>query len=118
MIYIPQETTVAELKKGMKYGDCKVTFTNHNDKTVTSGQMGTGWRIDFSGGGNVTSYYTVVIGDVTGEGNINSRDIYLMRDYLFEKAGFTKYQEIAADVKKNGIIDSVDMYMIKKFSSE
>ena len=79
--------------------------------------MGTGWRVDFSGGGNAKSYYTVMIGDVTGEGNINSRDIYLMRDYLFGKAEFTKYQEISADVNKNGIIDSIDMYMIKKISS-
>ena len=113
VIYIPQGTTVAVFKKGMKYGDCKITFTNHNNKSVTSGQMGTGWRIDFSGDVDI-SYYTVVDGDVTGEGNINSRDIYLMRDYLFGKAGFTKYQELAADVKKNGIIDSVDMYMMKK----
>ena len=117
VIYIPQGTTVADFKKGMKYGDCKITFTNHNEKSVTSGQMGTGWRIDFSGDGTV-SYYTVVQGDVTGEGNINSRDIYLMRDYLFGKEGFTKYQELAADIKKNGIIDSVDMYMIKKIGSE
>ena len=118
VIYIPYGSTVAELKKGMKYGDCKVTFTNHNGKSVTSGQIGTGWKVDFSGDGNITSYYTVVTGDVTGEGNINSRDIYLMRDYLFGKAEFTKYQSISADVKKNGIIDSVDMYMIKKVSSE
>lgn len=118
VIYIPQGTTVAEFKKSMKYGDCTLKFTNHNSKSVTSGQMGTGWRIDFSGGGNSASYYTVVMGDVTGEGNINSRDIYLMKDYLFGKAGFTKYQEISADVKKNNVIDSVDMYMIKKFSSE
>ena len=118
VIYIPQGTTVAEFKKGMNYGDCTVKFTNHNGKSVTSGQMGTGWRIDFTGGGSGKSYYTVVIGDVTGEGNINSRDIYLMRDYLFGKAEFTKYQAIAADVKKNNVIDSVDMYMIKKFSSQ
>ena len=118
VIYIPQGTTIAEFKKGMNYGDCTLKFTNHNGKSVTSGQVGTGWRIDFTGGGSVTSYYTVVTGDVTGEGNINSRDIYLMRDYLFEKAEFTKYQAIAADVKKNNVIDSVDMYMIKKFSSQ
>ena len=117
VIYIPQGTTVADFKKGMKYGDCKITFTKKKKKSVTSGQMGTGWRIDFSGDGTV-SYYTVVQGDVTGEGNINSRDIYLMRDYLFGKEGFTKYQELAADIKKNGIIDSVDMYMIKKIGSE
>ena len=117
VICIPQGTTVSDFKKDMEYGDCTLKFTNHNGKSITSGQMGTGWRVDFSGGGNAKSYYTVMIGDVTGEGNINSRDIYLMRDYLFGKAEFTKYQEISADVNKNGIIDSIDMYMIKKISS-
>ena len=100
VIYIPQGTTVAQFKKGMEYGDCTIKFTNHNGKSVTNGQMGTGWKADF-----------------LGDGNINSRDIYLMRDYLFGKAEFTKYQEISADVNKNGIIDSIDMYMIKKISS-
>lgn len=117
VICIPQGTTVSDFKKGMEYGDCTLKFTNHNGKSITSGQIGTGWRVDFSGGGNAKSYYTVIIGDVTGEGNINSRDIYLMRDYLFGKAEFTKYQEISADVNKNGIIDSIDMYIIKKISS-
>lgn len=117
MIYIPQGTSVSDFKKGMKYGDCKVSFINHNGKSVTSGNIGTGWRVNFSGSGNITDYYTVVSGDVTGEGNINSRDIYLMKDYLFGKAEFTKYQRISADINKNGITDSVDMYMIKKYGS-
>ena len=117
VIYIPQETTVSDFKKSMKYGDCTLKFTNHNGKSVTGGKMGTGWKADFSGGGNVRSYCTVIIGDVTGEGNINSRDIYLMRDYLFGMAEYTKYQKISADVNKNGRIDIADMYMIKKISS-
>ena len=114
MIFIEQGTTVAGLKKGISYGDNKISITNHNGKNVTSGTMGTGWRIDFSGNGEIRSYYTVVTGDVTGEGNINSNDIYLLKDYIFGKKDFTKYQIMSADIKQNGVIDSVDLYMLAK----
>lgn len=114
MIFIEQGTTVSELKNGISYGDNKISFTNHNGKSVTSGTVGTGWRIDFSGNGEVKSYYTVVRGDVTGEGNVNTKDIYLMKDYIFGKEEFSKYQIIAGDIKENGIIDSVDIYLMSK----
>lgn len=114
MIFIGQGTTVAGLKKGISYGDNKISITNHNGKSVTSGTMGTGWRIDFSGNGAVKSYYTVVTGDVTGEGNINTRDIYLMKEYIFGKEDFSKYQLISADINENGIIDSVDLYLLAR----
>ena len=114
MIFIEQGMTVAGLKKGISYGDNKISIINHNGKNVTSGTMGTGWRIDFSGNGEIRSYYTVVMGDVTGEGNINSKDIYLLKEYILGKEEFSKYQMISADIKQNGVIDSVDLYMLAK----
>lgn len=113
-IYLPQGTTIAELKIGMRYGDYQLSFVNHNGKVVTGGQMGTGWKVNFIGNGEIKSYYTIVLGDVTGEGNINTKDMYLLRDYLFGKTEFSDYQREAADLKKNEIIDSVDLYFLVK----
>ncbi|MDD6488573.1 MAG: dockerin type I repeat-containing protein [Clostridia bacterium] len=111
---IPQGTTIAQLKKNISYGSNSITITNHNNKIQTSGQVGTGWRIDFSGNGKTTSYYTVISGDVTGEGNINSRDILALSDYLLEKSDLSVYAMYAADLNSDGMCNSLDLLLLKQ----
>lgn len=111
---IPQGTTVAQLKRNINYGSNVITVTNHNNKIVTSGQIGTGWRIDFSGNGKTVSYYTVIIGDVTGEGNINSRDISALSDYLVGKKDLSVYSLFAADLNSDGVCNSLDLLLLNK----
>ncbi|MGN1456391.1 MAG: dockerin type I repeat-containing protein [Acutalibacteraceae bacterium] len=111
---IPQGTTIAQLKQNISYGSNTITITNHNNKIQTSGQIGTGWRIDFSGNGKVTSYYTVIIGDVTGEGNINSRDVSALSDYLLEKSDLSVYAMYAADLNSDGMCNSLDLLLLKQ----
>lgn len=111
---IPQGTTIAQLKQNISYGSNTITVTNHNNKIQTSGQIGTGWRIDFSGNGKITSYYTVISGDVTGEGNINSRDVSALSDYLLEKSDLSVYALYAADLNSDGMCNSLDLLLLKQ----
>lgn len=113
---IPQGTTIAQLKKNISYGSNTMTVTNHNNKIQTSGQVGTGWRIDFSGNGKTTSYYTVIVGDVTGEGNINSRDVSALADYILEKNDLLVYYLYAADLNSDGVCNSLDLLLLKKIT--
>lgn len=112
---IPVGTTIAQLKKAINYDGYDISFINHNGKSVTGGQVGTGFRVDFTRNGETESYYTVITGDLTGEGNINTRDTGLLSKYIFKNAELTKYQLMAADLKDNNSVDSVDLcalYMI------
>lgn len=111
---IPQGTTIAQLKQNISYGSNTITVTNHNNKIQTSGQVGTGWRIDFSGNGKITSYYTVITGDVTGEGNINSSDVSALSDYLLEKSDLSVYALYAADLNSDGMCNSLDLLLLKQ----
>ncbi len=107
-MYLPEGTTVAQFKKNVYYGDNSVSFVNHNGKTVTSGEMGTGWQVNF----NEKSYDIIVRGDITGEGNVNTRDMYLLRDYLLGKTELSPCQQEAADRKSNHKIDIADLYVL------
>ena len=105
-------TTAAELKKGIDYGGCTISFVDHNRKSVNGGQLGTGWEVHFSDEGREIIYHTVISGDVTGEGNINSRDTDMISALLLGNAEFDQYQQKAADMDGNGIIDIEDLYSV------
>ncbi len=114
VIGIPQGTTAAVFKRNVNYGMNNIKFTNHNGKQVSTGQLGTGWRIDFIGSNKIESFYIIIQGDVTGEGNVNSLDINSLSDYLVKKISFTKYQLYAADINNDGIVDSLDFLLMYK----
>lgn len=105
-------TTAAELKKGIDYGGYTISFVDHNSKNVNGGQLGTGWEVHFSDEGREIIYHTVISGDVTGEGNVNSRDTDMISALLLGNAEFDQYQQKAADMDGNGIIDIEDLYSV------
>ena len=108
---VPQGTTIAQLKKNITYGDNTVTFINHNGKNIKSGKVGTGWTVIFEGE-KTQSYLIAVYGDLTGEGNINSRDVGVISDYIVDSAQLNEIQLVAADMNFDGKINSTDLYII------
>lgn len=116
IIGIQQGTTIAKFKKNISYNSNTIRFTNHNGQVKTSGQLGTGWRVDFIGNGETVSYYIIILGDVTGEGNINSRDIAALSDYLLKKSELSKYAICAADINLDGTANSLDLLLIDKIA--
>lgn len=112
-IFLNQGMTLAEIKRCINYNDNKLRVINHNGKTVTSGNVGTGWKMIFSGNTEKT-FYTVLPGDITGEGNINSRDIKKLSDYLIDDIDLSTVFLFSADVDENGVINLLDLYKIYK----
>lgn len=112
---IPQGTTIAKLKQNIIFDSGSMVFTDHNNKIKTSGQIGTGWRVDFLVNNKVMfAKYIIIFGDVTGEGNINSRDISSLSNYLLEQSSFSKYQFYASDINNDGTVNSQDLFLIYK----
>ena len=108
---IEANTSIAEFKRNIDYGDRKVSFFNHNGKPVTTGTVGTGWMAVFD---NSQTFEIAVTGDVTGEGHSNSRDSSAMAKYLIGSYPFNELHLVAADMDHNHIINSSDLYLLFK----
>ncbi len=115
---IPPGTTVAQLRNHLSYGSNAVSFTNHHQQMVTQGQIGTGWTVTFSGNGQSENYQTVIFGDLTGEGNINTLDTREGMDILLGSKSCDEVHFAALDMNFDGQITSCDiwyMMQIKKY---
>ncbi len=111
-VEVIQGTTVAALKKQMHYPGWSLTVRNHQGSMVSSGTIGTGWELFFSKNGQEQCYATLVMGDLTGEGNVNARDSTMLADYLVEGTELEQPYLTAADMNRNGCIDFNDFVML------
>ena len=82
-------------------------FQNYSGISVTSGKLGTGATITNNTSGD--KYSIVLTGNITGEGNINSKDLNNFCDALVGNRTFSSAQAFAADVNKDKQIDLLDL---------
>lgn len=55
------------------------------------------------------------LGDVNGDGDINSEDFNLLNNYMQGNASLTLQQLKAADINKDGKIDAMDSYKLQQY---
>ena len=60
------------------------------------------------------TYTLVVMGDVTGEGNIKSNDITAIMNYFTEGQMFDTAQKLGADYNMDGTADNRDLVLIAR----
>lgn len=105
---IPPETSVAAFRSKMKYsGYSMAVYKDAAERK--SGNVGTAMTAVFSSGSGSITFELSVDGDLTGEGNRNSRDLTIVMDYLIGAADFNGVYTIAADLSDDGIVDTVDL---------
>lgn len=109
-------TTFAGFKNGISHGTYSVSAVDHNGSNVSSGILGTGARLIFSEGNDSRSFTIVVKGDVTGEGNSNSRDCKLIADYILDISRPGAAEKTAADINNDGNITLYDFYSLYRQS--
>lgn len=85
-----------------------VTVTKQDGTAVTEGPVGTGYKINIDG----TEFVAVKKGDNSGDGIIDSMDLYLMIQYMLDNKTFNEYEKKATDLDGNNEVDSMDMYLI------
>lgn len=102
-------TTVEAVKE--KYTNKTITIKKSDGTAVTTGNIGTGYVITIA-----DKKYTVIkMGDVNGDGNINSGDLFYTQKYLLKKANFEDYTKKACDVNGDNNINSGDLFYIQKY---
>ena len=104
-ITITQGTTFAKLYKELGLNKCDLTVCKPDGKIIDSGILGTGMTAKFNG----KSLQIIVMGDVTGEGNINSRDLKAVMKHLSGESMLQGDYLRAADLYSDKIINTKDL---------
>lgn len=100
-------TTVENLKE--KYPS--VTVKKPDGTSITKGSIGTNYRVTIEN----KTYTVVKLGDVNGDGEINSGDLFYTQKYLLKKSELDGNQKKACDVNKDNVINSGDLFYIQKY---
>lgn len=87
------------------------TIKNTSGKTVTSGNIGTGFTVKYKG----TTYTVVKLGDVNGDGKVTSSDYVKIKNYIMGSNSLSTIAKSASDVNKDGKTTSSDYVKIKNY---
>ena len=105
-IYVPKGTTYSQFKKSVTYSGYKLNFGEKK-----SGNIGTGGKVTFSTNTKKKKFTFIVLGDVTGEGNVNTRDIDSIFAHLLNSSKLKNEYKKAADLNGDGKISNADLVL-------
>ncbi len=109
-IIVPQGLTFAKLYKGLGLSKSDLTVYKTNGSVLSQGTLGTGMTASFDG----KNYNVVIYGELTGEGNINSRDLKLLMEHLTGEVKLSSVQRLSADINKDGNICTKDLLLLSR----
>lgn len=109
---IDAPTTFAQFKSHMRYEGYSVKLYRGN-ANLTSGNVGTAMQAVFSGEDDYT-YELSVVGDITGEGSVNTRDRNELMDYFLGNIRFDGVYTDAADLSGDGKVDMLDLALLAR----
>lgn len=116
-VYIPLSETISKVKDNLNLNGYNIEFKNYAGKAITSGKLGTGSVAIFSKDGKTAEFTFIVKGDVTGEGNANSRDVDCMYNHILGKSSLSEINSKAADINNDGVVDTLDLLLLSKMVS-
>ena len=104
IIILEQGTTTAQFRNS--------TTESVEFESSISGQLGTGDNVTI----NNQAHTIVIKGDITGEGNINSRDLNALFDHLLEIELLQNEFCTAADINNDNKISNADLVLLSRAS--
>ena len=107
-------TTAAQFKKNLRYSG--VITVKRPEGNAISSAVGTGCIVELTREGQVVDRLTaLVFGDVTGEGNVNTRDMQALRGHILRKSILEGAFFRAADANHDSRISSLDILIVTRY---
>lgn len=107
LICIP-EATIQDLKE--LFNDKNVKITNKDNTEVKEGNLTTGYVINIED----KAYNVVKLGDVNGDGNVDSIDLLLIKRHLLGTYKIEGINSNAGDLNNDKSIDAIDLLLEKR----
>jgi hypothetical protein len=107
---ISPRTTIKDIKNAVTLRNGVALSANQD----VNNQVGTGTRIDLTENQVVTSFETIIYGDVDGDGDIAISDLAAMKMHLLKATLLADNYYIAGCVLHTGKISIIDLLAIKK----
>ena len=112
---VAPQTTLSEFKKNLKYNGT-IYISKYNGDVLRSGKVGTGAVVSLLNGDELLDSLTVIVyGDITGEGNINTRDTQAASKYFLGEEDLDDVFLKALDVNRDGGADMLDLLLINRY---
>lgn len=112
------EETIIKMTPEVSVNNIKAIYPNviikkvdGTDISETNDLIGTGYKIIIDG----IEYTAIKYGDCSGDGKIDSMDMYQIIQHLLENSILESYKVTAVDISKDNKLDSMDMYQIIQY---
>lgn len=102
---------VSLIRGNMQNNGASVGYMNNSWNTKTSGRVATGDIITIDD----KAFQVAVYGDISGDGNINIKDLLLIQKYLLRSQNLTESNKEAADVSHDGAVTIKDLLLVQKY---
>ena len=96
-------------------GSGRVTIKDLNDNSITSGIVGTGFKIIISNNSTSEILSIVVKGDTSGDGIINALDLLQVQKYILGNYDLANEYAQAGDTSGDGTVNALDLLQIQKY---
>ena len=95
-------------------GNGSVFITNASGAKVTSGVVGTGFKVSITNNSKTEVLEVVIIGDSSGDGVINALDLLQVQKNILGLSTLNGANAQAADTSKDGNINALDLLQVQK----
>ena len=106
------QTILEAITKANELAEVKVY--NLNNKEVTSGSVGTGYKVTITVGEESKTFEVVIYGDINGDSEITVLDLLRVQKDILDISNLSGAQAKAADVSKDGKISALDLLKVQK----
>ena len=109
---ISPSSTMKHFRDNISYKGYTLSFYK-NGEVTKSGYVCTAMTAEFISDDAEYIYELSVNGDITSDGKVSSKDTTLLMHYLLGTAEFNGVYTLSADMDRNGVLNSLDLVLMK-----
>ncbi len=109
-------TEVSSLKSALESvgGNATVSITDASGNSVSSGLVGTGYKVIINNQSTTETLSAVIKGDTSGDGLVNALDLLQVQKNILGTYNLSTTAKEAGDTSSDGLVNALDLLQIQK----